>query len=451
MSVLYPVGGKPPWPHSNRGVHLHAGRYQGGWMQPEDKFQEWIERLKRIKATWVVMITSGMSCVEVIDGDPAVEKLLQEGIVPIIRDDGKINREFENMDAVRKTARIYGNYGIKPIWIYRNEPWDDREWRGGIVPPNALEIYTDHFKKFAGIVLELGGIPAYADPLGDWDHIFSLMTDIADLWRDRAICFAGHFYGKARPIDYPEDDVSRLGLQLIDGMLEVLLDDFYDNPDFNDVPLHVINSERLRLADPDKTYLDDATCFGAWRNVRHWAMAHLGCEIAMCMTEGGWVPKDRAGSGPNSDLRFVNTTPKKVATKTLQMFEADDHGMFGVCPWLLSNIHMGGTGGWQDDSWCTGSWISDPGYPFDKTPVMTLLGATSPGEPEPPDTGVEPPDTGVEPPDTGVEPPDTGVEPPDTGVEPPDPCCDEETKAKLRRIAGHCRAIADLVEGLCDG
>ena len=151
---------------------------------------------------------------------------------------------------------------------------------------------------------------------------------------------------------------------------------FYDNAAFNDIPLHEINAARVQLADPGKTFLDDATCFGAWKNVRHWARQHLGCEIAMCMTEGGWVPKDRAGTGPDSDIRFVNTTPEKVAEKTLAMFEATDHGMFAVAPWLANNLEMGGTGGWGDDSWWTGSWI--PTYDFDHTPVVLALQANPP-------------------------------------------------------------------------
>jgi hypothetical protein len=387
--VYYPEGTRPPWEHSNRGVHLHSGAYQTGWMRPAEKREEWLARLTRIKATWVTILTSGMSCVEAIDGKPAVEWLLEREIVPIIRDHDFIRVPFRNMDCVAETARLYGNYGIKPIWIYRNEPLDDREWPNE-VPPDALDIYINNFHEAARLILENGGIPAFADPLTDWEYCFSRMTDIADLWRNFQVCFSGHFYGKARPYDYPEDDVSRHGTLLTEEQHRLLLDDFYDHPSFNDISLDRINVYRTNLADPNKTFLDDAVCAGAWRNVRHAAREVMGAEIALMLNEGGWVPHDRPGTGPNNDDRWVQTTPKKVALKTLAFFEAQDHGMFAMTPWLLANALMGGgLGAPEDDCWCTGSWLDY--YPeFDNTPVMNLLTASTPGQPVPPDP--EPPD-----------------------------------------------------------
>ena len=96
------------------------------------------------------------------------------------------------------------------------------------------------------------------------------------------------------------------------------------------------------------------------------------------MTEGGWVPRDRPGTGPNTDIRMPHTTPKMVAKKTLQMFDTPSP-FFAICPWLLADEDMGGSG-WPFDAWH--GWAYSEKYGR-KKPVITTLQETPPKEIEP--------------------------------------------------------------------
>ncbi len=72
----------------------------------------------------------------------------------------------------------------------------------------------------------------------------------------------------------------------------------------------------------------------------------------MALTEGGWTPRDRAGSGGDIDIRMPHTTPKMVAKKTLQIYDAPSP-FFAICPWLLADDAMlpEGYAGWPYDAW----------------------------------------------------------------------------------------------------
>jgi len=373
--ILYPVGCKPPWPHSNRGVHLLASPYHWGWLGDEEKRSQWLPRLRAMHITWVLMGTSGMSALEEFDGLTAAEWVLQNQMVPVFRDFDVLNGWFRNEAFVQEVVPIFKRYQMRPIVIDGNEIFDDREWRQDTAPDNAAEHFMERWKASSQLILKHGGIPGFPDPLGEWPWFFNEMRDLRWMWEEGLACFTGHFYGKARPQDYPEDGVSLHGWPMTQDGLRDALDDYYDNPAFNDVPLDRMNRYRTHLADPDKTFLDDSTCFGAWRNVRYYAQEILGCDIPLCMTEGGWVPRDRPGTGDDIDDRWPQTTPIKVAEKTYAMFEGTDHGMFALTPWLLANSWMGGTGGWEDDSWFGGSFHDK--YGFGK-PVTGLLAANPP-------------------------------------------------------------------------
>jgi hypothetical protein len=97
--------------------------------------------------------------------------------------------------------------------------------------------------------------------------------------------------------------------------------------------------------------------------------------VPMALTEGGWVPRDRPGTGLNTDIRTPHTTPRMVAKKTLQMYDAPSP-FFSICPWLLACEDMGGSG-WPYDAWHGWAYADQYGS---KKPVITALESTPPKE-----------------------------------------------------------------------
>jgi len=103
----------------------------------------------------------------------------------------------------------------------------------------------------------------------------------------------------------------------------------------------------------------------------------FGFVVQMALTEGGWVPRDRAGDNP-VDVRWPYTTPRMVAAKTLAMYE-DGSPHFAICPWLLADGYMaGGDVGWPFDAWVT--WAYADKYGPEK-PVIQVLRDNPPGPP----------------------------------------------------------------------
>ena len=95
----------------------------------------------------------------------------------------------------------------------------------------------------------------------------------------------------------------------------------------------------------------------------------FGYVVQMALTEGGWVPRDRAGSNP-TDIRWPYTTPNMVASKTLEAYQ-DDTPHFAICPWLLADGDMaGGDVGWPFDAWV--GWAYEDKYGREK-PVVGML------------------------------------------------------------------------------
>jgi hypothetical protein len=88
----------------------------------------------------------------------------------------------------------------------------------------------------------------------------------------------------------------------------------------------------------------------------------------MFLTEGGWTYNDRAGSGPDSDTRYLGSSPIMIAHKTTQIFSTASP-FIGICPWLLACGLMGGSG-WEFDSWVTGALV--PPCEIEKPVVRAL-------------------------------------------------------------------------------
>lgn len=397
MIIPREVGGRVV---TNRGVHILPASYHRTHML---KASYWIELLKSMGMSWILAITDGDSVLEVCPTDKygeisLIELYLQHGIIPIIRDStDPFPRPYTNMEMVERAAPIYREHGLKPLVQAGNEIFDDREWspkwlkRHGGTPPDAND--QDDFAWVVGLVqermsriIENGGIAGFPDGPCYPENPFRYLDK--SQWDDGLAFYAAHNYGKGRPVDYPYDAVTRYGVQLTEEEYREALDDYADDRQWYEEPLDLMNKRRRELASPGLTALEDDTCFLGYELIQQWAIDTFGYEVPMALTEGGWCPRDRAGTGPNTDIRWPHTTPKMVAKKTLAAFEGG-HPFFAICPWLLADDAMvpGGYVGWPYDSWV--GWAYSDKYGAEK-PVVEILRANPPGlPPEPPEP--EPP------------------------------------------------------------
>ena len=360
------VSGRPV---TNRGVHLHPGKYHGYWCGNVERRTMILDMLESMSMSWVVILTGGDSVLEVFDGKAPVEWLLDRGIIPIVRDHAKLPRAFENMATVNRLATIYQRYNVPLLFKLWNEPQDDREWVSETAPDGWWGKFIGRWNAAAPLVVQNGGYPGFPDGPGyDFTEAHPFRDTDALLWDDGLAWYGVHPYGKGRPLNYPYDDVSQHGTKLTVNRRNWALDDYAGHPAWTGPPLDEVNEQRGRWATPGKTILHDDTCWWAWKKVDHYARETLGHPVPMAVVEGGFVPRDRPGGGPNTDYRWPHTTPKMVARKTLAMFE-EDNPLFAICPWLLADDEMG-HGGWPFDAWY--GWAYRDKYGLEKPVIQTL-------------------------------------------------------------------------------
>ena len=353
---------------TNRGVHLQPFGFHGDWLK---RAGYWTDLLVSMGVSWVVLLTDGDSVRQTYTGAKnPLQVLLDAGIIPIIREQKSLPLPFTEQDTVLWTIDLYGKYGLKPFWIIRNEPFDSREWVKGEVPPNAWDLFMGVWSQAAQFIADKGGYVGFPDGPGyDFNPFDSIkQRDGQWLWDEGKAFYAGHHYGKNRHRDYPYDAVTRYGAQLTQEAYDRLLDDFAEKADWRSEPLELINRRRKELFELGITAAQDDICWRGWELVAHRSLESFGYVVPMAMTEGGWTPRDRPGSGPNTDIRMPLTTPKMVGKKTMQMFDTPSP-FFAICPWLLADEDMGGSG-WPTDAWH--GWAFEEEYGR-KKPVITAL------------------------------------------------------------------------------
>lgn len=363
---------------SNRGVHLLPAAYHGDWLK---RASYWTDLLVSMGISWVVIINAGDSVRQEYEvGVSPVKLLLDHGIIPIIREQKPFPRPFTDHETFLWTLDLYGQYGLKPFWIIRNEPFDHREWKDKKVPSNAWEIIMEVWAAAAQFIASKGGYVGFPDgPCYRHNPFESIKAYDCQWIFDEGLGFyTGHHYGKNRPRDYPYDAVTRHGAQLTESAYRRLLDDYADDRTWWEEPLELLNQRRRELQTPDLMALVDDTCWRGWEKIAKWSLETFGYVIPMAMTEGGWVPRDRPGTGPDTDIRMPHTTPRMVGKKTLQMFDTPSP-FFALCPWLLADDEMvaGGYAGWPFDSWVGWAYADIHGR---EKPVVKLLQDTPPKE-----------------------------------------------------------------------
>ncbi len=358
---------------TTRGVHLQpSGQHAGekGWMARADY---WIGLLVSMHMSWVTAISDS----DALYTSGAARALLEAGVIPIVRFAYTFPGAWTHGAAVEQLVNLYARYNAPLVVQFANEPFDEREWRKGEVPnyESAWAIIAARWAEAARAITERGAIAGFPDGPGYSENPFERIRATEGLWHEGQAVYLGHFYGKGRPLDYPYDEVSQRGVTLTMEEYRRLLDDYADDPQWNEGPsvLAQINAQRRAWARPGQTALDDDTCFRGYEKVLAWSRASFGFEVPLAMTEGGWTPRDRPGSGNAVDIRWPMTTPKMVAAKTLAMYEADTP-MFALTPWILASDDMGASG-WPDDCW-VGYAFSDR-YGREK-PVVRALQANAP-------------------------------------------------------------------------
>ena len=369
MNIPVTVSGRTV---SNRGCHLLAFGHHGDWMKRADY---WIGLLKSMHMSWVVVQSDSDSFY--MSG--AADALLLAGIIPIVRFKHTFPYAWTHGEATSQLVRLYEHYGAPCIIQYANEIFDTREWRNGKVPDyeTAWGIVARGWEEASREIVSRGAIAGFPDGPCYSENPFRRIQSTTDLWYDGKAVYLGHFYAKGRPLDYPYDDVSQNGTPLTIYQYRADLDDYANDPAWSEgqAVLDKMNAQRKAWAVKGKTAIDDDTCFNGWQKIVYWSRQSFGFDVPIAMTEGGWVPRDRAGSGGDTtDIRWPMTTPKMVAKNTLAMYGADTP-MFAICPWLLANQDMGGSG-WPDDCWI--------GYAFEdrygrEKPVVQTLQQNPPG------------------------------------------------------------------------
>ncbi len=140
---------------------------------------------------------------------------------------------------------------------------------------------------------------------------------------------------------------------------------------WDNLPLSVINQERMKSKEPGATLDDDATCFLAYELTNRQVVEAFGHPVPIMSTEGGVVVADR------QDGRYPRNDPRTHAELTLWINqflqgEAPDFSehlkgkapdyYFTVFHWLIANTLIGvGTPGWETQCWYTNWWNKEFG------------------------------------------------------------------------------------------
>jgi hypothetical protein len=344
---------------TRRGVHLSTSWHHDDWMADADY---WLDLLVSMNMSWVLALSAGDSLF--LSG--AAEALLAHGVIPIVRFDYQFPGQWAHAEHVQQLAPLYQQYGAPLVVQFANEPFDDREWKNDVPPyEEAWAVIVQRWNEAANVIINNGGIAGFPDGPCYSENPFVRIGDPDEHWLSGRAVYLGHHYGKGRPVNYPYDDVTRHGTPLTMEEYRAQLDDFADDPDWNEgeAVLALMNEQRAEWADPLLTALDDDTCWRGWEKVQWYALGAFGHSVQMAMTEGGWVPRDRAGSNP-IDIRWPYTTPRMVAQKTVAMYNDAPDSMFAVCPWTLMSD------GWPYDAWV--GWAFSDKYGQEKPVVQAL-------------------------------------------------------------------------------
>ena len=362
---MWPMLNNFPVPENNsgRGVHFPAETQPKGLLENWDSY--WKDHIVDMGIQWAKLMDAG-------DGSmfEMASKLYEIGIHCVIR----FYREKPNpgmiyADREVLTAKRYVE-DLGCVWFEtNNEPDLDLEWKDGKRPPNWLDIVVDNFIAEADMIRNVGGyllFPAFG--VGKRANPFQMIVDRGrrDLLNGN-MALAIHNYCLARPLDYPEDEVTRFGKPITEKEWKAEASDKKiiqgkpDGPTWAwEMSWETVNEHRKRLANPEANIMEDSTCFRAFEYFNALVNEACGHSIPIFTTEGGYNVGQRAGDTGGDDPRWPKPSPQKTAQLLLDMYraveEAPDY-YFACMPWLLSNNWSGHGGNWEHQGpWFTGAY-----------------------------------------------------------------------------------------------
>jgi len=396
------VSGRPVTPV---GAHLVPFGYHGGWATNE-KFPYWADLFERTGISFAELINVGDSAVKPIDGLSPIERLLQAGVIPMVRESMQFGPGYQGVDTLKQMVPIYAKYGLRPMIKAGNEPLDPREWPNQKRPPKeeALAIIGKNLREAAKQIVNNGGLFGLPDGPSWSINPFAWFAGAQERWIfDEGLGFyVAHNYAKGRHKDYPYDSATREGTPLTPQEYREALGPYWMHKDWMEIWVQLrdgngnlvydengwpvtdeeltlalslgrINTLRRQLADPvnwTNAVADDVCHRGHERTIAY-SIDVFGYVVPMMLGEGGWCPKDRPGSGAGIDYRMPYTSPDMVAKRTVEVL-SQPHPYFAYCPWILADGAMctAGSVGWEWDAWVS-SWHMPP-YEYEK-PIIAAL------------------------------------------------------------------------------
>ncbi len=341
-----------PQPPNSTGVGWHlspSGAFPMG--EQTDGWQEWVNRLRGMGASWVKVIAFGTSALDLC------RFLRERDIMPIVRlyrpapnPGSMVDNDPKGCEAVERYVAIGCKY-----FECNNEPNLFDEWDGdkngeGIPAtwqewnPNQPAPVANSWIRDAKFILDRGGFPgipamAPGGNIDDQDFLTRffdciIATGNKDIM-GRGVWLSVHPAGFNHPLDYPLDAVNQTGLQLTR--------EEYDKHQWRG-DLAYVNGERTRGKNAGQTIMDP----GASNSWRKWEMVEtlfeqrFGFKVPVLATEGGFWN----GQGDDPRYHILNEWDVSYLTRTTS--EAIMNGQYPdwfFCTgyWLLASKGMGGT------------------------------------------------------------------------------------------------------------
>ncbi len=369
-----------PRPPSDNGRGLH-GSLDAAWTGGNKGYAYWVKELAEMGVKWFKVLDDGGNTISFC------EKLLAAGIFPIVR---VIRRDPPPNDSPEpnpghigaseeKTIRRLIDVGVR-YFETSNEPNVPTEWKHNAMPSDPLEaakIVVLNWLFDARFILSAGGYPGL--PAISNGGSMDLMSALVALGRQNILlegCWiALHNDCQNRPLNYPEDPVSRAGLALTPEQynLGVYTEWAWWNTAHRRVDtLDQVNALRADGANQTQTIQQDHACFREFEYYNTLAMKYLGRSIPILSTEGGYHVGRRA------DLRYPRITPDAHRDQTVALFDfmqrqAPDYYFTAVPTLLIESDER------EPDAWHSAFWqrsFKDAPFGFDDIPNIAVPGAT---------------------------------------------------------------------------
>lgn len=333
--------------------------------------------LGKIREMWLPQLRNmGVSWVKIANHDGALgfaELLLAEGFMPIVRlyrpqpNPGTLTpRQIQQMDELIRAGVRY--------FEFNNEPDLGIEWRGGQVPPNALDLVAESAIQDMQTILGRGGMPGVpAVATGTrWDLVGKIIEKGGRSLFDGPVWQAVHNYSVNHPLDYPYDFGNQEGAPITQAFYDQVRAEQWGRDAWNGRSLEEVNRLRAAHANPGATIMDDASCWLAYQRFDQLNRQHLGRSLPLLSTENGYLV------GEGADPRYPATTPNlhmaqtveacRVMMGTSRHYPAAPDYYFCTAFWLMGNYVLGSSSPW----WEPHAWFGTA-WPKGKLPVVDAL------------------------------------------------------------------------------